>query len=103
MAYSGFTWAPMISLTAIKYQRHGYVEKKPFLPGERRSATREMEMNVKGYRELRQELVATRKIIKEQEKMRRSTVVKTIRISLYKSPVGTRLVQVNLCFFFNFL
>ena len=92
MAYSGYTWAPMISLTAIKYQRHGYVEKKPFLPGERRSATREMESNMKGYRELRQELAASRKTIKEQEQQRRSTVERTILTSFYKSPVGTRWV-----------
>ena len=95
MAYSGFTWAPMISVTAIKYQRHGYVEKTPFLPGERRRATREMERNMKGYKELRQELAATRNIIKEQEKMRKSMVENTIQTSFYKSPVGTRLVQVN--------
>jgi hypothetical protein len=35
MAYSGYSWTPSHSLTAIKYQRHGFVEKKPFLPGER--------------------------------------------------------------------
>ena len=94
MAYSGFTWAPVISVTSINYHRHGYVEKTPFLPGERRRATREMERNMKGYKELSQELVATRKIIKDQEKMRRSTVEKTIQTSFYKSPVGTRLVSV---------
>eukprot|EP00092_Neocalanus_flemingeri_P098628 GFUD01125773.1.p1 GENE.GFUD01125773.1~~GFUD01125773.1.p1 ORF type:complete len:117 (-),score=38.69 GFUD01125773.1:134-484(-) len=90
MAYSGFTWAPMISVTATKYQRHGYVEKRAFLPGERRSAAREMERTVKGYRELRQELADSRKMIREQEQERRSTVEKTIQTSFYKSPVGTR-------------
>ena len=55
----------MISVTAIMYQRHGYAEKTPFLPGERRSATSEMERNMKGYREMRQELATIRKIIKE--------------------------------------
>ena len=94
MAYSGFTWAPMISVTDIMYQRHGYVEKTPFLPGERRRATREMERNIKGYKEMRQELAATRNIIKEQEKIKRSTVEKTIQTSFYKSPVGTRFVNV---------
>ena len=94
MAYSGFSWAPMISVTATKYQRHGYVEKRAFLPGERRSAAREMERNMKGYKEIRQELAATWKIIKEQEDMRRSTVEKTIQTSFYKSPVGTRFVNI---------
>ena len=90
MAYSGFTWAPLISVTAIKYQRHGYVEMTPFLPGEKRNATREMERNLKGYKELRQELAESRKTIKQQEEMRRGAVEKRIQTSFYKSPVGTR-------------
>ena len=93
MAYSGFTWAPVISVSAIKYQRHGFGEDTIPTRGEVR-ATREMERNIKGYKELRQELAATRKIIKDQEKMRRSMVEKTIQTSFYKSPVGTRLIDV---------
>merc|ERR1712123_442912 len=86
MAYSGFTWAPLISMTAIKYQRHGYGEMRPFLPGERRSATREMERKMKGYKELRQELAESRRTIKQQEEMRKGAVEKTVRTSFYKSP-----------------
>ena len=103
MASSGFNWTPMCSMTAVKYQRYGFVEMRPFLPGERKRACKEMERNMKGYRGLRQEMAATRKIIKEQEEIRRSTGQKTIHTSFYKSTVGTRLVEVNLCFFFNFL
>ena len=29
LAYCGFTWAAVLSVTAIKYQRQGYLEKKP--------------------------------------------------------------------------
>ena len=38
LTFSGsynWTWPQASSLTAMKYQRHGYVDKKPFLPGER--------------------------------------------------------------------
>ena len=88
MAYTGFTWAPLISMTAIKYQRRGYVEERPFQPGERRSAAREMERKVKGYREIRKELVKSRKMMKQQQE--KDPNEKTIQTSFYKSPVGTR-------------
>ena len=35
MAFSGFTWVPNCSLTAMKYHRHGVVETRPFQPGQR--------------------------------------------------------------------
>jgi hypothetical protein len=51
MAYSGYSWTPSHSLTAIKYQRHGFVEKKPFLPGERYVVVSKDAFTVKkGYR-----------------------------------------------------
>jgi len=99
MAYSGFTWAPLISMTAIKYQRHGYVEKKPFLPGERRSAIREMDKNMKGYRELRLELGRSRKAMRHQQEKDLSE--KTIQTSFYKSPVGTRTRKLSGGIFFT--
>merc|ERR1712080_131683 len=42
-----YTWIPMCSNTASKYQRYGYVHEKPFLPGERYSASRDMDRNVR--------------------------------------------------------
>merc|ERR1711874_486908 len=48
-----YGWQPSISFTASKYQRYGFVHEKPFLPGERYSISREMERNVKGYKEVR--------------------------------------------------
>ena len=49
---SGYNWKwPQIpSLTAMKYQRHGYVERRPFEIGERLSGRRDLEKYVKGYR-----------------------------------------------------
>merc|ERR1712209_155226 len=58
-----WTWPQIPSLTAMKYQRHGYVEARPFLPGERLSGRKGCERNVKGYHELRQSLDRERKIM----------------------------------------
>ena len=45
-----WTWPQISSLTAMKYQRHGYVEVRPFEIGERHSGRRNLEKYVKGYR-----------------------------------------------------
>jgi len=89
MSYSGFVWTPTCSLTAMKYHRHGYVESKPFCAGERLSASRELDRNVKGYKELRKELAQVRRDVSKQ---REKSVLddRTIRTGYYKSPVGTR-------------
>jgi|ERR1711915_609831 len=89
MSYSGFVWTPSCSLTAMKYQRHGYVQTKAFLPGERLSASRELDRNVKGYKELRKELSQVRRDVSKQ---REKSVLddRIIKTSFYKSPVGTR-------------
>ena len=60
MAYSCYVWTPLVSMTATKYQRHGYVERRPFLPGERLSAAREMERALPGYRALAADLQNSR-------------------------------------------
>ena len=86
---SVFTWTPMCSMTAVKYQRYGAVEMKPFLPGERKRCHREMERNMKGYKEVMQEINMMRKTMDQQEKARHG-VKKTLQTSYYKSPVGTR-------------
>ncbi|XP_023338135.1 uncharacterized protein LOC111708864 [Eurytemora carolleeae] len=89
MSYSGFVWTPSCSLTAMKYQRYGYVDAKPFVPGERLSASRELDRNVKGYKELRKELFQVRRDVDRQ---RETSVLndRAIKTSYYKSPVGTR-------------
>merc|ERR1712059_42023 len=83
-----YSWTPMCSLTATKYQRYGYVQSKPFLPGERWTARRDMERNVRGYKELRQELTESRATV-ERQVLARQSVDRKIITSYYKSPVGT--------------
>ena len=87
---SGYNWSwPQIpSLTAMKYQRHGYVESKPFLPGERKKARDGLERNVKGYRELKTDLEKTKKDIANTQTLPQGGPV--IKVGYYKSVVGTR-------------
>eukprot|EP00092_Neocalanus_flemingeri_P021760 GFUD01023606.1.p1 GENE.GFUD01023606.1~~GFUD01023606.1.p1 ORF type:complete len:113 (+),score=42.98 GFUD01023606.1:89-427(+) len=98
MAYTGYTWTPMCSMTAMKYQKYVYVEEKPLLPGERRRACKDMERNMKGYKELRQELAMVRKTLEQQGKTKHE-MEKTIQTSYYKSPVGTRTTKAGGMFF----
>lgn len=67
---------------------------QPFLPGEKRRAEKEMERNMKGYRELRKEVEDARKNMKEVE-MLKYKKEKTIKTSFYKSPVGTRTTKLS--------
>ena len=62
---------------------------KTLVLGEKRRAEKEMERNMKGYRELRKEVEDARKNMKEAE-MLKYKKEKTIKTSFYKSPVGTR-------------
>ena len=62
---------------------------KSLVLGEKRRAEKEMERNMKGYRELRKEVEDARKNMKEAE-MLKYKKEKTIKTSFYKSPVGTR-------------
>ena len=68
---------------------------KALVVGEKRRAEKEMERNMKGYRELRKEVEVARKNMKEVE-MLKYKKEKTITTSFYKSPVGTR--QDDQCF-----
>jgi len=84
-----YGWQPSISFTASKYQRYGFVHEKPFLPGERYSVSREMERNVKGYKEVRRGLTEARELVARQKRDRQS-MDRPVVTSYYKSPVGTR-------------
>jgi len=84
-----YGWQPSISFTASKYQRYGFVHEKPFLPGERYSISREMERNVKGYKEVRRGLTEARELVARQKRDRQS-MDRPVVTSYYKSPVGTR-------------
>jgi len=92
MASSGIVWTPNCSLTALKYQRYGFVRPKPFIPGDRLRARREMDKTVKGYKSLRNDLAEVRVEVKRQ-KERCVLQDRIIRTSFYKSPVGTRTVK----------
>ena len=94
MASSVFTWTPVCSMTAVKYQRYDCVEMKPFMPGEKKRSRMGMERSMKGYKEIRQELDIVRKTIDKQEKARQENarLEKRVQTSFYKSPVGTRCV-----------
>merc|ERR1711936_680115 len=84
-----YGWQPSISFTASKYQRYGFVHEKPFLPGERYSVSREMERNVKGYKEVRRGLTEARELVARQKRDRQS-MDRPVVTSYYESPVGTR-------------
>eukprot|EP00092_Neocalanus_flemingeri_P014750 GFUD01015918.1.p1 GENE.GFUD01015918.1~~GFUD01015918.1.p1 ORF type:complete len:115 (+),score=37.72 GFUD01015918.1:81-425(+) len=88
MAYSSYI-PP--SMTAMKYHRQGSVEKRPLLPGERFSVAREMENNVKGFKEINRDLILARRNAENQERVRQSSSMdRTPVTSYYKSVVGTR-------------
>ena len=59
--------------------------------GSQRRCRREMERTVKGAKEVKQELQEARRRVKEvEEDKHKSDIMKTIKTSFYKSPVGTR-------------
>ena len=89
MAYSGYAWTPMVSMTAIKYQRPGIVEMKPFEPGERRRAIIQREKTIKGYKEVRKELMLLRRTMSAQKTLQQS-LGKKAKTTFYQSPVRTR-------------
>merc|ERR1712156_1313448 len=89
-----WTWPQIPSLTAMKYQRHGYVEARPFLPGERLSGRKGCERNVKGYHELRQSLDRERKIM-AAAMAPPEPKGEVQRIGFYKSLVGARTSRLS--------
>merc|ERR1712123_436178 len=79
------------SMTCMKYQRQGCVEKRPFLPGERYSIAREMGNNMTGFREVSRNLRYSRREVENQERARQSCSMERMpTTSYYKSMVGTR-------------
>ena len=91
MAFSGYVSSLSPSMTAMKYHRQGFVEKRSFLPGERYSVAREMENNMKGFREVSRNLSISRREAENQERVRQSASMdRTPTTSYYKSVVGTR-------------
>merc|ERR1712130_416591 len=89
-----WTWPQIPSLTAMKYQRHGYVQARPFLPGERFSGRKGCELNVKGYNELRQSLERERKKMAAALAPPEPTG-EVQKVGFYKSLLGTRTCRVS--------
>ena len=89
MANSNFSLTPMCSMVVLKYSMMRLVERKPFEPGERMGAWRNMEKKLKGYKQLREELVLLRKLI-ELQKRTRHDVKKPVKTKYYQSPLRTR-------------
>lgn len=71
----------------MKYQRYGYVEPKPFTPGQRYRSRLEMEAKVPGYRDISREL---RAVSEEIGLQRMSTPDRTPPpiCTLRNSPIG---------------
>ena len=81
----------MTSLTFLKYCGHGFGEEKPLQLGERLSATRELERNVKGYKALKKELATLKTVLEQQQNARdRSKMEKSLKSKYYKSLQGIR-------------
>merc|ERR1739848_177878 len=84
------------SVIAQKYQKCGEERPSTFQPGERFTVAREMERNVKGFREVSKELAMARRLLEQQQKMRKdATKERTIQTSYYKSVVGTRSLKLS--------
>ena len=79
-------------LTNQPSQEMGAVStKRSFLPGQRFRIVKEMERQVRGFREVSRELTLARRLLEQQEKMRNNvTNDKVVQTSFYKSVVGTR-------------
>ena len=72
MSYSGYVWSEPPSTTAMKYHREGFLEKRPFLSGERSSMAREIDNNVAGFREVNRNLSCARREASNQERVRQA-------------------------------
>merc|ERR1712073_290776 len=96
---SGYNWKwPQIpSLTAMKYQRHGYVERRPFEIGERLSGRRDLEKHVKGYRQLRRDLDKAREDLLMSTQVQSPHLLKDnfYKVSFYKPVVGSRISKIG--------
>jgi len=97
MSGYNWTWPQIPSLTAMKYQRHGYVERRPFEIGERLSGRKGLEKYVKGYRELRQELDKAREELLLHSEVHSPHLLKDefFKVQFYKPVVASRTNKVG--------
>ena len=68
--------------------------KRTFLPGQRFRIVKEMERQVRGFREVSRELAVARRILEQQEmKIQDSVMDRAIQTSFYKSVMATRYIN----------
>ena len=68
--------------------------KRTFLPGQRFRIIKEMERQVRGFREVSRELAVARRILEQQEmKIQDSVMDRAIQTSFYKSVMATRYIN----------
>ena len=81
----------MTSLTFMKYCGHGFGEERPLQLEERLGVTRDLERNVKGYKELKKEMGMLKTMLEQQQNARdRSKMEKSIKSKYYKSLQGIK-------------
>merc|ERR1711950_97360 len=86
-----WTWPQIPSLTTMKYQRHGYVEVRPFQLGERMCGRRGLEKYVKGYRQIRNDLEKKREeLATNQNPAQYHLRENLIKVEFYKPVVASR-------------
>ena len=107
MSGYNWTWPQIPSLTAMKYQRHGYVEVRPFelgkldslvnialstvIAGERMCGRRGLEKYVKGYRQIRNDLEKKREeLVNNQNPVQYHLSENFIKVEFYKPVVASR-------------
>merc|ERR1711963_199540 len=92
-----WTWPQIPSLTAMKYQRHGYVERRPFEIGERLSGRRDLEKYVKGYRQLRRDLDKAREDLLLSTEVQSPHLLKDnfFKVDFYKPVVASKTSKVG--------
>ena len=92
MVVSGIYSLPPLLQTAAKYRKYSSADdRRPLQPGERMSVTREMERNVRGYREVSRGLAEARRSVEHQRRLRSNlSMEKSITTSYYKPVAGTR-------------
>merc|ERR1712079_129124 len=97
MSGYNWTWPQIPSLTAMKYQRHGYVERKPFEIGERHSGRRDLEKYVKGYRQLRRDLDRAREELLLSTQLQSPHLLKDnfFKVQFYKPVVAAKTNKVG--------
>merc|ERR1711872_197009 len=81
-------------------KKNGVTTKRSFLPGQRLRIYKEMERQVRGFRDISRDLTMARRMLEQQEKIIRDSLMdRTIKTSFYKSVMATRTTKLSGAFF----